>query len=313
MKAESKKFNRNEKVLEEYHHYNVGNNNNNINNNNIDSNNNDDNNYYYSYNNKKKYNNNNNDNDSNNNSNNKNRITDIDILDNNCPDLFRIIRGRLVILNNPIGRFHIISSKNEKNNSNINNEINLNMNNVRNVNHGNYKKKNNEINGQSDNKTKDVKNKEEKMNLDTPQHEFQYEGNEVEKEVVVEERNMNIVAANFQNKNNNEKNFNEKSQVSEKLKKKVDWKNENLKIKLKNNVAVENVFNDYNCEILSTISSANEGTFSGNVIVDGKVLYSSQKHTVHFGVRNNSYFIGYVNFSDENLNVRGTYIRQLFF
>ena len=70
---------------------------------------------------------------------------------------------------------------------------------------------------------------------------------------------------------------------------------------------------DFNCEILSTISSMNEGTFSGNVIADGKVLHSSDKHNVHFGVRNNSYFIGYVNFSDENFNVRGTYIEVLKF
>ena len=289
MKVESKKFNRNEKVVEEYHHDNVGSNN--INNDNY---------YHYSYNNKKKY----HDNSSNNNYNNKNRITDIDILDTNCPDLYRIIRGRLVILNNPIGRFHIISSKNEKNN--------LNINNVSNVNHGIYKKKNNEINSQNDNEIKEAKNKEERMNRDATQDEFHDQGNEVEEEVVAEERNIREVAADFQNIKNNEINLNEKSQISEKFEKKIDWKNENLKKKLKNNLEGENVLNNYNCEILSTISSANEGTFSGNVIVDGKVLYSSDKHTVHFGVRNNSYFIGYVNFSDENLNVRGTYISQLF-
>ena len=265
--------------------------------------------YNYDGNNDDNYNNsNNNDNidDNNNDKNYYNKIetSDTDILDNTCPNIIRISRGRFVVLNNPKGRFHMITANsnnsrdNDNNNNNNNNDSN---NNNDNNNHNTH----NDISR----KVEIVISDREKINEEYfDEKDYVENVNQIFEILKEEEKKMT------NDEEGEEKVKKEEEQVVEKNLEKEDYEKDNKqkKLRLNNKLSENNLFSEQNCEILSTISSFYQGTFSGNVIVDGNILHLSDKHNVHFGIRNNSYFIGYINITEKNYYTHGKYFLDFF-
>ena len=324
--------------------------------------------YNYDGNNDDNYNNsNNNDNidDNNNDKNYYNKIetSDTDILDNTCPNIIRISRGRFVVLNNPKGRFHMITANSNNSRDNDNNNNNNNNDDSNNDNNNN---------DNNNNDKKDINNYDYNINInninynDNNNHNTHYDiskkveirndisrkveiRNDVSRKVEIRNdisRKVEIIISDREK--TNEEYFDEKDYVEnvnqifeilkeeekkmtndeegeEKVKKeeeqvveinleKEDYEKDNKqkKLRLNNKLSENNLFSEQNCEILSTISSFYQGTFSGNVIVDGNILHLSDKHNVHFGIRNNSYFIGYINITEKNYYTHGMYILDFF-
>ena len=296
--------------------------------------------YNYDGNNDDNYNNsNNNDNidDNNNDKNYYNKIetSDTDILDNTCPNIIRISRGRFVVLNNPKGRFHMITANsnnsrdNDNNNNNNNNDSNNNNDNNNNDNNNNNDKKDinnfdyniniNNINYNDNNNHNTHNDISRKVEIIISDREKTNEEYFDEKDYVENVNQIFEILKEEEKKMTNDEEGEEKvkkeeEQVVEKNLEKEDYEKDNKqkKLRLNNKLSENNLFSEQNCEILSTISSFYQGTFSGNVIVDGNILHLSDKHNVHFGIRNNSYFIGYINITEKNYYTHGKYFLDFF-
>ena len=244
----------------------------------------------------------------------------VNLNDNICPDEFRIIRGRLLTLNNPIGRFDILGPRVQNLGRKLQekNEI-KNVNEIKEINVGRKVEKVNEM--------EEMKKINEIYDINYI-HSGRELGEKVEKKVVRAEvdekilkkemeKQMRINEENRRNAILNVKFIEEKQKNNSPAfyqKKLFSFANNLLNGKNEKKVLESDVTflptthtND-GCEILSSISAFNfpNGTFRGNVISQKNLLQLSDKHNVHFGVRDGSYFVGYIDRTYDNLGTYGT-------
>ena len=218
-------------------------------------------------------------------------------------DGVRVIRGRLVIVHNPRGRFDILGpdygvfggqnvgnldsdekafsvdlieldeigkiSENKDDSESINVNINVHKN----------KNENDNLNGKLELKEYYQSDKNREMEHIQTLHYYHNNDN------------------NYNNNNNNNNN----NRISPKNKN-IE-RSERQKVQLNNVVKTTSSSTSF-CEVLTDGSpyDAASSTFFGTVISRGKILQSSEIRNVHFGIRNNSYFVGYLKLSTSLLS-----------
>ena len=120
---------------------------------------------------------------------------------------------------------------------------------------------------------------------------------EIDKMRELDDRNKNNLDINEINGNTN-MNLNE--EINEKIEIKEEKKKSLLDTKLSSTSTSTSSTSTY-CEVLTSASpyDPKSSTYFGNIISQGNVLQYSNVRNVHFGVRKNSFFTGYVGNSSD--------------
>jgi hypothetical protein len=203
-------------------------------------------------------------------------------------DGVRVIRGRLVILHNPRGRFDILGPssggfggqklKNLESEEKFDSGGKLEVNKIREKNEHEHGDENVNEN-KNENENLDVR-LEVKVKKDK---EYYQSNNNREMEHIQTLHNYKNIEYNNENKNSKNINMNI---------------NRGQKVQLNNIIKTTSATTSF-CEVLADGSPYDtaSSTFFGTVISRGQILQSSEIRNVHFGIRNNSYFVGYLKFT----------------
>jgi hypothetical protein len=204
-------------------------------------------------------------------------------------DGVRVIRGRLVTLHNPRGRFDILGPNSGVfGGQNLESETKFHcggkfeVKKIRDENeHGDENVNENESENESGNENENIDVRlEVKVKKD---EEYYKSNNNREMEHIQTLHNNNNINNNYNNKNSKNININI---------------NRGQKVQLNNIIKTTSATTSF-CEVLADGSPYDtaSSTFFGTVISRGQILQSSEIRNVHFGIRNNSYFVGYLKFT----------------